>query len=198
MSRTAWIWIVAAGTLVAGCAEQPPAAEPTPPPPTPPTAASGSGQSDGDAIAEAPPAAPAPEPAPEPAPAPPAPARPEQGNGPYRVSVASERTATETEPWMRKLQAEGFSVSTEAAEVEGTTWQRVVLPGLRNGAAAREMVAYLESQYSMKSWVIPKNAPTAASTAATEAAPAATPAADATKPTSPAEPGAKPEERPEN
>jgi hypothetical protein len=111
--------------------------------------------------------------------------------------VASERTAAETAPWVRRLEAEGFRVETESADVDGTTWQRVVLPGLRNGHEAREMVAWLDSQMSLKSWVVPKGSPAAPPEPA--AAPDA-PAMAPPPPVEPAQPGAKPADpaRPEN
>lgn len=152
MSRAAPV--LAATVLVAACANAPPA----PPAPEP-----------APAVVTEEPAPAAPESAPEAAPAeatpaeatPPALPRPEQtADGPYKVSVASERTTAETTPWVRKLEAEDYRVEVEPAQVGDTTWQRVVLPGLRNGREARAMAAYVAQQFGVAgAWVLPKNVP---------------------------------------
>lgn len=131
--------------VLAGCAHEPP---PPPEPATPPPA---------EVAAPAAAEPPAPEPAVEAAAAPEPIPRPEQVDGPYKVSVASERTTQLAGPWVRKLEAEGLRVAVEPATVGDVTWQRVVLPGLRNGREARAMAAYLDQQLGMKSWVVPKN-----------------------------------------
>jgi hypothetical protein len=186
MSRFVWISLVA--LAAAACSSEP--VQPPPPPPQPaPTI-----------VLEEP--APAPEPSPPPEPE--KPARPEQGSGPYRVAIASEKTSAAATRWVRKLEAEDFRVETESVDLNGTTWLRVVLPGYRNGREAREAVAYLDSQLGIKAWVVPKGAPgtkvPSAPAASSESAPAA-PAAKPAPSKEPApQPGLKPEdpEHPEN
>lgn len=125
------------------------------------------------------------EPAPEPAivteeaPAAEPPARPEQtDNGRWRVSVISVRKAEDTAAMVKRLQGDGFRVETESAEAGGLDWHRVVLPGLRRFADAKQMVVYVQHAYGeYQAWILPREG--------TASAPAAAPAQSA-----PAEPPA--------
>lgn len=149
------------GAAVAGCASKPIELPPMPPAPEP-TVVEAPAQAEAPSPPPAEPAAPA-------APAEPALTKPAQvDGGPYRVSVASETTPQETEHWIKRLEAEGLRAQAEPTEVGGKSWQRVVVPGLRNGREARAMAAYINHQLGIHdAWVIPKQTP----------APAAAPAA---------------------
>ena len=177
-------WMLLAGAAaLAGCASKP--IELPPPAPAPSTEAP-----DEPAVVEAPtqPDQPPPPP-PEPTLTKPA----QVDGGPYRVCVASEPAAKDTESWVKRLEADGLRAQVEPAEVGGKTWQRVVVPGLRNGREAREMAAYLNQQLGMQgAWVIPKQTPPPAPAAArAPAEPAAAPAPAAAAP-------APAEEHPQN
>jgi cell division septation protein DedD len=153
MNKHAWILL---GATLAGCASAPPAPQVERAAPAPPT------------ITEQP------APPPPPAQIEQMPSRPEQtDNGRWRVSVASERTAEQTADWVKLLEGQGFRVATEAAEVEGTTWHRVLLPGYRTVDDARHVIAWLGQQAGMPGAWIPPKAGAAAAPAPEPAEPAA-------------------------
>jgi cell division septation protein DedD len=142
-------------TACAGNRPPPPAAASPPPPPAPAI------------VTEETPAADAPA---EP------PTRPEQTeNGRWRVSVISVRKAEETEAMVKRLEADGFKVATESAEAGGSSWHRVILPGLRRFADAKQMVAYVQHTYSdaSQAWILPREGAAPAAPAAAAEAPAA-------------------------
>lgn len=127
------------------------------------------------------PAAPAPEPVivTEAPPVVPAEEKPVQGDGPWSVSMASERTAALTQPWVQRFMREGYRVTVDTAEIDGTTWHRVLLPGYTL-VGARAMLPILAQQGVANAWIVPRASSAVA--AAPAPAPVAAPAQDESMP----------------
>lgn len=145
-------------------------------------------------VANVEPPSPAPEaPAAEPPvePEPPAslpPAKPPQtDDGRWRVAVAAERTVEEAAKWAPRLAALGYRSETESVELDGTTWQRVVLPGYRTLRDARAMTPILNQELGIANAWVPAQR-TGARAAQPPASPAPAEPAAAAEPLAPAKP----------
>ena len=92
------------------------------------------------------------------APAPEAPVKPEQtADGRYRIAVASVRTVEQATEWTQRIESKGYRVETETAEVDGVTWQRVVLPGYRNKNDAMAAIGFAEQDLGVSgAWRLPR------------------------------------------
>lgn len=146
--------------LLGGCASQPEAPPPEPPAPEP-------------AVIEMQPEA---APAMVEAPPPDAPQKPQQTDaGRFRISIAAVGTAEAAAPWLRKAEAAGYRTELLAVEIEGKSWQRVLLPGYATLEEARAALPFVEEDLGVQdAWVTSRRrAPAPAGEDAT-AAPAAT------------------------
>ncbi len=138
-------------TAFGGCASTPP---PAPPQETPAPVE----------ISEAPPAEEAPPP-------PEAPPKPQQtDSGRFRISIASLDMVEATAPWVRKAEAAGYRTEILAVEIDGKTWQRVLLPGYETLDEARAALPFVQQELGAPgAWVTsrrrapgPTDAPAAA------------------------------------
>ena len=163
--------------LLAACASQPPPPPMADPEPLPPPAA----------IVEPAPvqAEPIVEAAPPPPPPPAAPAKPQQTDGGrFRIGVASVDSAELAARWIGKIEAAGYRGEVLPVQIEGKTWQRVLLPGYASLDEARAALPFIEQDLGVKgAWVTSRRrapAPEGAPVAAAEPAPAtaAAPAAE--------------------
>jgi cell division septation protein DedD len=127
-------------------------------------------------ISESPPApvaAPA-EPAPPPdQPPPPLEGKPAQtDSGRFRISIASTETAERAAAWARKAEAAGYRTEILAVEIDGKTWQRVLLPGYASLAEAQAALPFVQQDLGAPgAWVTSRRRAPAPSDAPAEAAP---------------------------
>ncbi len=121
--------------LLAACASTP---EPQPEPAPPPVEISET---------PAPPAAP-----PEPPP-PDKPPRPEQGNGIFRISIASLDRAELAPKWVEKAEAAGYRTELLAVDIGGKTYHRVLLPGYASLAEAQAALPFVQQELAPDAWV---------------------------------------------
>ncbi len=78
-------------------------------------------------------------------------------DGEWRVSLVSVRTAEQAAQLSRQIAAKGYRVETEEVEVNGTRWQRLVLPGYHSEAEARAMLPVVQQEFGMhNAWVPPR------------------------------------------
>jgi hypothetical protein len=171
MNRLALCTVAA---LLSACVGEPPAPLALAPPPTAPEPASGSAA---PAVPESIVTAPA---APAEAEEPARLTRPPQtGHGQWCIVVVSERKAEDTKPWMKRLAGAGFRVEVEPADVGGTTWYRVLLPGYRADGEARAALAAANEAAGVKDSFIWRRKKAAAPAPAAEPPPAEKPAPEA-------------------
>jgi hypothetical protein len=178
--------LLTGATLLAGCASQP--AAPPPPPSPPPVEIAES------APAESPHAVPDIPPAPESPPD--TPQKPAQTDtGRFRISVASLDTVEAAQPWVRKAEAAGYRTEILAVDIDGTTWQRVLLPGYASLADAQAALPFVQQELGAPTaWVTSRRrAPVPADAAAPPPPPA-----PADMPTPPPAPEAPAPEQPAN
>ena len=120
--------------LLAACASTP---EPQPEPAPPPVE-----------ISEAPPAAP-----PDQPPPPDKPARPEQGNGMFRISIASLDRPELAPKWVERAEAAGYRTELLAVDIGGKTYHRVLLPGYASLADAQAALPFVQQELAPDAWV---------------------------------------------
>ena len=141
-------------TAFAGCASTPP----PPPPDESPAPVE---------ISEAAPFAEAPTPPPD------APQRPPQTDtGRFRISIASLDTVEAAAPWVGKAEAAGYRTEVLAVEIEGKTWQRVLLPGYATLDEAQAAVPFVQQDLGAPdAWVTSRRRAPAPMDAPVEAPP---------------------------
>lgn len=128
--------------MLGACASQPEAPPPEPPAPEP-------------AMIEQPAEAAPAEPVVVEAPPPDTPRRPPQTDtGRFRISVAAVGTAEAAAPWVRKAEAAGYRTELLPVEIEGKSWQRVLLPGYATLEEARAALPFVEQDLGVQdAWV---------------------------------------------
>jgi len=138
-------------------------------------------------------AAPAEAPPPPPDAPPPAdtPQKPQQtDSGRFRISIASLDTVEATAPWVSKAEAAGYRTEVLAVEIDGKTWQRVLLPGYASLADAQAALPFVQQELGAPgAWVTSRRRAPAPDGAPAEAPPP--PAPDMPAPPAP-EPEAPP------
>lgn len=149
--------------LLSGCANQPEAPPPETPAPEP-------------AVIEMQPEAAPAAPATVEAPPPDAPRKPPQTDaGRFRISIAAVGTAEAAAPWLRKAEAAGYRAELLAVEIEGKSWQRVLLPGYATLEEARAALPFIEQDLGVQdAWVTSRRRAPAPASEDAAAAPAAT------------------------
>ena len=164
-------------TVFGGCASTPPAA----PPEEAPAPVE---------ISEAPPAAEAPPPPPPDAPPPDSPQKPQQtDSGRFRISIASMDSVEATAPWVQKAEAAGYRTEILAVEIEGKTWQRVLLPGYASLAEAQAALPFVQQELGAPSaWVTSRRRAPGPADATAGAPPPPAPDMPAPAPDAPAPP----------
>lgn len=122
-------------------------------------------------ISESEPPAPATAP-PEPPP-PPAASRPEQTDtGRFRISIASVESEAAAARWISKAEAAGYRVGLLAVEIDGKTWQRVLLPGYASLADAQAALPFVQQDLGAPdAWVTSRRRAPVPADAPAEAAP---------------------------
>lgn len=134
-------------------------------------------------ISEAAPPAPVAEP---PAPPPDAPPPQDAGKpaqtdtGRFRISIASTETADRAAAWAQKAEAAGYRTELLAVEIDGKTWQRVLLPGYASLAEAQAALPFVQQDLGAPdAWVTSRRRAPVPADAAAEAAPPPPPAPEA-------------------
>lgn len=102
-------------------------------------------------ITETEPPAPAPaEPAPPPDQPPPPARATAMGNpaqtdrGRFRISIASVESLEQTRTWVQKARDAGYRTEVLAVQIDGKTWQRVLLPGYASLAEAQAALPFVQ------------------------------------------------------